>query len=223
MSPALQTRLLRVLAESEFYRVGGQVPIKVDVRVIAATNQDLARAVKESRFREDLFHRLNVIRINTPPLRQRREDIPLLLSHYLAEAAEEIGTPAKAVDAEALDALQNYGWPGNVRQLVNASRRLTVTAPGGVITAQDIPDDLGGSESPRSAAKEWTRTLAAWAETQLHDSDTPLLEAALPEFEKTLIGIAMSRTNGHRQEAAKLLGWGRNTLARKMKALHLDE
>jgi len=223
MSPALQTRLLRVLAESEFYRVGGQTPIKVSVRVIAATNQDLARAVKESRFREDLFHRLNVIRINTPPLRQRREDIPQLLSHYLAEAAEEIGTPAKAIDAEALDALQNYGWPGNVRQLVNASRRLTVTAPGGVITAQDIPDDLGGTGSPRNAAKEWTRTLAAWAENQLHNSDTPLLDSALPEFEKTLIGIAMSQTNGHRQEAAKLLGWGRNTLARKMKALHLDE
>jgi len=203
MSPALQTRLLRVLAESEFYRVGGQTPIKVNVRVIAATNQDLARAVKESRFREDLFHRLNVIRINTPPLRQRRDDIPLLLRHYL-------------------DALQNFAWPGNVRQLVNASRRLTVTAPGGVITAQDIPDDLGGSESPRNAAKEWTRTLAAWAETQIHNSDAPLLDAALPEFEKTLIGIAMSQTNGHRQEAAKLLGWGRNTLTRKMKALHLD-
>jgi len=222
MSAALQTRLLRVLAESEFYRVGGQMPIKVDVRVIAATNQDLARAVKESRFREDLFHRLNVIRINTPPLRQRREDIPLLLGHYLAEAADEIGTPKKAIDAEALDALQSYGWPGNVRQLVNASRRLTVTAPGGVITAEDIPDDLGGSESPRDAAKEWTRTLAAWAETQIRNSDAPLLDAALPEFEKTLIGIAMAQTNGHRQEAAKLLGWGRNTLARKMKALHLD-
>jgi len=222
MSPALQTRLLRVLAESEFYRVGGQTPIRVDVRVIAATNQDLARAVKESRFREDLFHRLNVIRINTPPLRQRREDIPLLLRHYLADAAEEIGTPAKAIDAEALESLQSYSWPGNVRQLVNASRRLTVTAPGGVITAQDIPDDLGGRDTPRNATKEWTRTLAAWAETQIRDSDAPLLDAALPEFEKTLIGIAMSRTNGHRQEAAKLLGWGRNTLARKMKALHLD-
>jgi len=222
MSPALQTRLLRVLAESEFYRVGGQIPIKVDVRVIAATNQDLARAVKESRFREDLFHRLNVIRINTPPLRQRREDIPLLLSHYLAAAADEIGTPAKAIDSEALDALQSYGWPGNVRQLVNASRRLTVTAPGGVITAQDIPDDLGGSDSPGNAAKEWTRSLAAWAETQIHNSDAPLLDSALPEFERTLIGIAMSQTNGHRQAAAKLLGWGRNTLARKMKALHLD-
>jgi len=222
MSAALQTRLLRVLAESEFYRVGGQTPIKVDVRVIAATNQDLARAVKNAQFREDLYHRLNVIRINTPPLRQRREDIPVLLSHYLAEAAEEIGTPAKAIDADALSALESYGWPGNVRQLVNATRRLTVTAPGGVITAQDIPSDLGGSESPQRAAKEWTRMLASWAERQLHNSAAPLLDEALPEFEKTLIETAMSQTNGHRQEAAKLLGWGRNTLARKMKALHLD-
>jgi len=222
MSPALQTRLLRVLAESEFYRVGGQTPIKVDVRVIAATNQDLARAVKESRFREDLYHRLNVIRINTPPLRQRRDDIPLLLKHYLAESAKELGAGAKAIDTEALDTLQAFSWPGNVRQLVNATRRLTVTAPGGVITAEDIPGDLGGSESPKQAVKEWTRVLAGWAEKQLHDSDAPLLDTALPEFEKTLIETAMSQTNGHRQEAAKLLGWGRNTLARKMKALHLD-
>jgi two-component system nitrogen regulation response regulator GlnG len=222
MSPALQTRLLRILAESEFYRVGGQTPIKVDVRVIAATNQDLARAVKESRFREDLYHRLNVIRINTPPLRQRREDIPVLLKHYLAEAAKELGVAAKTLDTEAMDALQAFEWPGNVRQLVNASRRLTVTAPGGVITTEDVPTDFGGIESPKRAAKEWTRGLAAWAEGQLHSSDAPLLDAALPEFEKTLIEIAMSQTNGHRQEAAKLLGWGRNTLARKMKALCLD-
>ncbi len=139
MSPALQTRLLRVLAESEFYRVGGQTSINVDVRVIAATNQDLARAVKESRFREDLFHRLNVIRINTPPLRQRREDIPVLLKHYLAEAAEELGASAKTLDEAALATLQAFSWPGNVRQLVNATRRLTVTAPGTVITAEDVP------------------------------------------------------------------------------------
>jgi two-component system nitrogen regulation response regulator GlnG len=222
MSLALQTRLLRVLAESEFYRVGGQTPIKVDVRVIAATNQDLARAVKESRFREDLFHRLNVIRITTPPLRQRREDIPLLLKHYLAEAAKEIGTPAKVIDAGALEVLQNFGWPGNVRQLVNASRRLTVTAPGNIISVQDISNDLGGSEAPQRATKEWTRMLAAWAERQISSSDAPLLDQAIPEFEKTLIETAMARTNGHRQEAAKLLGWGRNTLARKMKSLHLD-
>ena len=225
MSPALQTRLLRVLAESEFYRVGGQTSIKVDVRVIAATNQDLARAVKESRFREDLYHRLNVIRINTPPLRQRREDIPLLLKHYLAEAASELTTAAKSIDAEALESLQAYDWPGNVRQLVNASRRLTVTAPGRVISTQDIPTEFGGSESPRKAAQEWTRSLAAWAETQVAASDSEsssLLETALPQFEKTLIEIAMARANGSRKEAAKILGWGRNTLTRKMKCLHLD-
>ena len=222
MSPELQTRLLRVLAESEFYRVGGQAAIKVDVRVIAATKQDLARAVKESRFREDLYHRLNVIRINTPPLRQRQEDIPQLLQHYLAEAAQELGSSPKSLDAEAMEALQTFKWPGNVRQLVNATRRLTVTAPGTVISAQDIPSDLGGTESSQQAAKEWTRVLAAWAERQLRNSEEPLLDKAIPEFEKTLIEIAMARTNGHRQEAAKLLGWGRNTLARKMKTLQLD-
>ncbi len=221
MSPALQTRLLRVLAESEFYRVGGQTSIKVDVRLIAASNQDLARAVKESRFREDLFHRLNVIRIDTPPLRQRREDLPLLLNHYLTKAAKELSAPAKSFDAEALDMLLAYDWPGNVRQVVNATRRLTVTAPGGVITAEDIPSDLGGNEPAQRAAQEWTRSLAAWAETQFAAGDAPLLDSALPEFEKTLIRIAMGQTNGNRQEAAKLLGWGRNTLARKMKALNL--
>src|SRR5210317_431426 len=222
MSPGLQTRLLRVLAESEFYRVGGQTAIKVDVRVIAATNQDLARAVKESRFREDLYHRLNVIRINTPPLRQRRQDIPLLLQHYLAEAGQELGAPSKSLDADAIETLQAFSWPGNVRQLVNAARRLTVTAPGSVISSQDIPSDLGGSESLKRGAKEWTRVLATWAERQLHKGDKPLLDQALPEFEKTLIELALARTNGHRQDAAKLLGWGRNTLTRKMKALHID-
>jgi len=223
MSPALQTRLLRVLAESEFYRVGGQRLIKVDVRVIAATNQNLARAVKESRFREDLYHRLNVIRVNTPPLRQRRADIPLLLNHYLKESAKELATPAKSIDGEALDILRGFDWPGNVRQLVNVTRRLTVTAPGTVITTADIPAELGGKESSRRAAQEWTSSLAAWAEHELSASDGgPLIETALPEFEKTLINIAMSQTSGHRQDAAKLLGWGRNTLTRKMKALRMD-
>ena len=223
MSPALQTRLLRVLAESEFYRVGGQSSIKVDVRVIAATNQDLARAVKESRFREDLYHRLNVIRINTPPLRQRREDIPLLLNHYLTEAARELETSAKTIDSEALEMLETYDWPGNVRQLVNATRRLTVTAPGRAIAPQDIPADLGGRETSQRAVAEWTRNLASWAERQLGSTDdTPLLSAAQPEFEKTLIEIALKKTQGHRQEAARMLGWGRNTLTRKMKALNMN-
>lgn len=223
MSPALQTRLLRVLAESEFYRVGGQRSIKVDVRVIAATNQDLARAVKESRFREDLYHRLNVIRVNTPPLRQRRADIPLLLNHYLSESAKELATPAKTIDGDALDLLRGFDWPGNVRQLVNATKLLTVTAPGTVITTADIPADLGGRVTSQRAAEEWTSSLAEWAERELVASDGgPLLETALPEFEKTLIKIAISQTSGRRQEAAKLLGWGRNTLARKMKSLHMD-
>ncbi len=222
MSPALQTRLLRVLAESEFYRVGGQQSIRVDVRVIAATNQNLARAVKESRFREDLYHRLNVIRINTPPLRQRREDIALLIRHYLAKAADELKTSTKSIDGEALELLEAYDWPGNVRQLVNATRRLTVTAPGSVITPDDIPTDFGGRDQGDRQSSEWTQGLESWATRRLSNGETPLLDTALPEFEKVLIRTAMAKTNGHRQEAAKLIGWGRNTLARKMKSLKLD-
>jgi len=222
MSPALQTRLLRVLAESEFYRVGGQASIKVDVRVIAATNQDLARAVSDGRFREDLYHRLNVMRINTPPLRHRRQDIPALINHYLADAGKELGAQAKTANSDAMDMLQSYDWPGNVRQLVNATRRITVTAPGGVITAADIPEDLGGIHGARGAQEEWTQSLAYWAEKELIHDGTPLVETALPEFEKTLIKIALNRAKGHRQDAAKLLGWGRNTLTRKIRSLNLD-
>ncbi len=220
MSPALQTRLLRVLAESEFYRVGGQASIRVDVRVIAATNQDLAQAVQQGRFREDLYHRLNVIRINTPPLRQRREDIPLLLRHYLEDAARELRAPAKALDDSALAALSAYDWPGNVRQLVNATRRLTVTAPGSVITADDLPEDLGGRAT---RSPEWTAALQSWAEAQLNDVDgRPLLDEALPALERTLIRAALAHCGGHRQQAARLLGWGRNTLTRKIRSLELD-
>ena len=222
MSPALQTRLLRVLAESEFYRVGGQTSINVDVRVIAATNQDLARAVEEGRFREDLYHRLNVIRIDTPPLRQRRQDIPLLLGHYLDEVAKELEVPAKTLNSEAMDILQSYDWPGNVRQLVNVTRRMTVTAPGGVIAAIDIPDEMGG-RARKGAQQEWTESLAYWAARELgSDKQSPLIEAALPEFEKTLIKIALDQAKGHRQQAAKLLGWGRNTLTRKIRSLDLE-
>jgi two-component system nitrogen regulation response regulator GlnG len=223
MSSALQTRLLRVLAESEFYRVGGQSSIKVDVRVIAATNQDLAKAVKEGTFREDLYHRLNVIRINTPPLRQRREDIPLLLKHYLSDAARELEAPAKTLDSDAIEALQSYEWPGNVRQLVNAARRLTVTAPGNVITAQDVPKDFGGAGRVIGEQKEWTERLNDWAEQQLaRDDRGPLIDAALPEFEKTLIKLALAKCQGRRQDAARMLGWGRNTLTRKIKSLGIQ-
>ena len=223
MSMALQTRLLRVLAESEFYRVGGQQSISVDVRVIAATNQDLQRAVRERRFREDLFHRLNVIRIDAPPLRQRREDIPLLLNHYLTEAAKELDAPAKTLSSEAMELLRAYDWPGNVRQLVNAARRLTVTAPGSVISEVDIPPDLGGGVVGRGAHHDWTQSLESWAEQQLGSGRPgPLLETALPEFEKTLIKTALRRAHGRRQDAARLLGWGRNTLTRKIRSLDLD-
>ena len=223
MSPGLQTRLLRVLAESEFFRVGGQTSIKVDVRVIAATNQDLARAVREGRFREDLFHRLNVIRIETPPLRERRQDIAVLLRHYLAQAAHELSAPPKSVNSEALELLENYDWPGNVRQLVNASRRLTVTAPGTVITPADIPEDLGGRADDRGFLAEWSRSLTHWAERELEDpASGPLLQSVLPEVERALIAAALRKAKGRRQEAARLLGWGRNTLTRKMRALEMD-
>jgi two-component system nitrogen regulation response regulator GlnG len=223
MSPALQTRLLRVLAEGEFYRVGGQQPIRVDVRVIAATNQDLNVAVREGRFREDLFHRLNVIHIVTPPLRERREDIALLLEHYLGEAARELGVEPKALAPEALALLRAFDWPGNVRQLVNACRRLTVTAPGREIQVADIPAELGGAGGSGAGSPDWSSGLTRWAEHQLaRGSPTPLLASALPEFERVLIRTALARAHGHRQEAAKLLGWGRNTLTRKIRELELD-
>ena len=153
MSPQLQTRLLRVLAEGEFYRVGGQLPVKVDVRVIAATHQDLEARVKESLFREDLLHRLNVIRIEVPPLRNRRDDIPELLQHYLDVAAIELGVAPKVLSDDAALALAAFDWPGNVRQLVNACRRLTVLAAGREIKASDIPADLGGGGAVVSCAR----------------------------------------------------------------------
>ena len=223
MSPALQTRLLRVLAEGEFYRVGGQAPMHVDVRVIAATNQDLKHAVEDGRFREDLFHRLNVIHVRTPPLRQRSEDIPLLLRNYLKEAADELGVEPKSLTPGAIQLLQTFDWPGNVRQLVNACRRLTVTAPGNEIQSDDIPEELGGRSEFRGNAADWSVGLVRWAERQLDNGvQSPLLETALPEFERALITTAMARAHGHRQEAARLLGWGRNTLARKIRELRID-
>jgi len=223
MSPQLQTRLLRVLAEGEFYRVGGQVPVRVDVRVIAATHQTLEDRVKQGLFREDLLHRLNVIRIEVPPLRQRREDIPELLYHYLDAAALELGIESKTLTPEAEAALVNFDWFGNVRQLVNACRRLTVTAPGREIKSEDIPADLGGVPSPGKLQDEWTRQLTSWADKRLAMGGTPLLDDALPEFERTLIRAALRKAEGGRQEAARLLGWGRNTLTRKLKELNMDD
>jgi two-component system nitrogen regulation response regulator GlnG len=216
MSLALQTRLLRVLAEGEFFRVGGQVPIKVDVRVIAATHQDLARRVEEGLFREDLYHRLNVMRVEVPPLRQRREDIIDLARFYLDLAANELGVAPKSLSDGAATRFLSYNWPGNVRELVNLCRRLTVTAAGREIVVQDLPSELsagGGDE-----LNDWTAGLEQWAEDRItRDSSSPLLDEAMPAFERTLIRIALRRARGKRLEAARLLGWGRNTLTRKIK------
>jgi two-component system nitrogen regulation response regulator GlnG len=223
MSPQQQTRLLRVLAENEFYRVGGQIPVRVDVRVIAATHQDLEERVRQGQFREDLLHRLNVIRIEVPPLRSRREDIAELLLHYLSAAALELGVEPKTLTPEAAAALSNFEWPGNVRQLVNACRRLTATAPGREIKVEDIPADLGGVPGAAKLQDEWTRQLTHWAEKRLAAGETPLLDDALPEFERTLIRAALRQAQGGRQEAARLLGWGRNTLTRKLKELTMDD
>jgi len=224
MSPALQTRLLRVLAEGEFYRVGGQLPVKVDVRVIAATHQDLEARVRDGLFREDLLHRLNVIRIEVPPLRQRREDIPELLRHYLDVAALELGVAPKVLTAEAEAALVSFGWPGNVRQLVNACRRLTVLAAGREIAEADIPSDLGGGERGSAVGgADWVQALASWAQARFAAGGPPLLDEAMPEFERAVIREALKATHGGRQEAARLLGWGRNTLTRKLKELGMDD
>ena len=221
MSLALQTRLLRVLAESEFFRVGGQAPIRVDVRVIAATHQDLGQGAATGRFREDLYHRLNVMRIEVPPLRQRREDIRELSRFYLEQAANELGVAPKTLSADAIESLQRYDWPGNVRELVNVCRRLTVTAAGREIVAHDLPAELGGVASQSGA--DWTAGLSQWAEAQLAALEAaPLLNDALPAFERTLILTALRRARGKRLEAAKLLGWGRNTLTRKIKELGLE-
>jgi two-component system nitrogen regulation response regulator GlnG len=222
MSTALQTRLLRVLAEGEFYRVGGQVPIRVDVRVIAATNQALKPAVASGRFREDLYHRLNVIHIESPPLRERREDIAPLVRHYLAAAASELGSDPKSVTPEALALLENFDWPGNVRELVNVCRRLTVTAPGREIQVADLPAALGTAAAQTAPVADWTARLARWAAAELAaGSGEALVARALPEFEKALIRAALAQAGGHRQDAARLLGWGRNTLARKIAELGL--
>ena len=258
----LQTRLLRVLHDGEFYRVGGTMPIKVDVRVIAATHQDLEVAVKQHHFREDLFHRLNVIRVRVPSLRERREDIPLLLKHFLAQAAKELKTQSKRLRPDVLTHLQSLDWPGNVRQIENACRWLTVMAPGRDIHLADLPTELRETtksplppgSSPGQALREgrrdmlagergsasntpapnpspqgggeqsdWPALLHQWAEAKLKSGDSDLLGTALPEFERIMIRAALAECKGQRQEAAKRLGWGRNTLTRKIKELKLEE
>ncbi|RME35381.1 MAG: nitrogen regulation protein NR(I) [Gammaproteobacteria bacterium] len=223
MSPELQTRLLRVLATGEFYRVGGHEPVAVDVRVIAATHQDLERRVAEGGFREDLFHRLNVIRLQIPPLRERREDIPLLCAHFLSHAAAELGVKRKELSAEALQRMEAFSWPGNVRQLQNVCRWVTVMAPSEVVLAEDLPPELEQEDDGAEPAGGWEQALARWLELQAAAGTRELATPVIAQVERLLIEAALRRTGGHRQEAARLLGWGRNTLTRKIRELGLDQ
>ena len=220
MPAELQTRLLRVLSDGEFYRVGGHTPIKVDVRIIAATHQDLERRVREGLFREDLFHRLNVIRIHIPPLRERRSDMPLLLNFFLNSAARELKVDSKVLRADAEAFLCRLEWPGNVRQLENTCRWLTVMASGREIHLEDLPPELKlESSSAVVSGDGWEAALKSWAEQRLARGESGVLDSATPLFERILIEAALRHTAGRRQEAARLLGWGRNTLTRKIKEL----
>ncbi len=223
MPAELQTRLLRVLADGQFYRVGGHEPIKTDVRVIAATHQDLEARVKQGTFREDLFHRLNVIRLRIPPLRDRREDIKVLMDHFMVNAAKELGVEAKVIHPDTVTYLCNaYNWPGNVRQLENVCRWLTVMAPAQEIHLEDLPPDIRTQDAEFSPADDWEKLLRNWAEYHLARGDKQLLTMAVPTLERVLIESALKQTAGHRQEAARLLGWGRNTLTRKIKELGME-
>ena len=224
MPAELQTRLLRVLAEGEFYRVGGHTPVRVQVRVIAATHQPLQQRVREGLFREDLYHRLNVIRIHLPALRQRREDIALLTAHFLRQAAHELGVEAKTLRPETAQQLSQLEWPGNVRQLENVCRWLTVMASGREIHPDDLPPELRDSTAVPAAAtdaQDWEGPLHRWAVRSLAEGSHDLLATALPRFEQILMAAALAQTRGHRQDAARLLGWGRNTLTRKIRDLGL--
>ncbi|MEN8720213.1 MAG: nitrogen regulation protein NR(I) [Oceanococcaceae bacterium] len=246
MPPDLQTRLLRVLADGQFYRVGGHVPVKVDVRIVAATNQNLEQAVREGRFREDLFHRLNVIRVRTPSLRERKEDIPLLLRHFLNRTAAELEAEVKQLRPDTLQCLAQHDWPGNVRQLENFCRWITVMAPGQQVHLEDLPDELLAAPeavsvdpaplatAARQAASTppglrrdavatpgsdelWEQSLLQWAASKWQRGDSDLIPAATERVEQALARFALDQCKGHRQEAARRLGWGRNTLTRKLK------
>ncbi|RTZ71517.1 MAG: nitrogen regulation protein NR(I) [Gammaproteobacteria bacterium] len=213
-----QTRLLRVLSDGQFYRVGGGATVKADVRILAATHQDLEALVKEGRFREDLYHRLNVIRIDIPPLRERAEDIPQLMEFFLKKVAAELETETKEIRPDALQVLEAFPWQGNVRQLENVARWLTVMASGREIHASDLPPEIRGDAVAEGAAgspADWRDALGRWVRER-HAAGAAGLHR---EVEDELIRAALAATEGHKQEAAKLLGWGRNTLTRKLKDL----
>ncbi|MCQ4233884.1 nitrogen regulation protein NR(I) [Stutzerimonas degradans] len=218
-----QTRLLRVLADGEFYRVGGHTPVRVDVRIIAATHQDLEALVQAGKFREDLFHRLNVIRIHIPRLADRREDIPALAQHFLAAAAEELAVETKLLKSETATFLQQLPWPGNVRQLENTCRWITVMASGREVHIGDLPPELLSLPADAQPAHNWEQALRSWADQALTLGQSNLLETTVPAFERIMIETALKHTAGRRRDAALLLGWGRNTLTRKIKELGMGD
>ncbi|MEP5569763.1 MAG: nitrogen regulation protein NR(I) [Halioglobus sp.] len=223
MPAETQTRLLRVLADGEFYRVGGHTPVKVDVRIIAATHQDLEELVRRGDFREDLFHRLNVIRIHIPKLAERREDIPRLMQHFFQSAAEELGGEPKILLPETERFLTNLDWPGNVRQLENTCRWITVMASGREVHVTDLPPELNRevAQTASGGDADWQALLESWAGNALAKGKQQILEEATPAFERVMIEVALKHTMGRKRDAAELLGWGRNTLTRKMKELEM--
>ena len=214
-----QTRILRVLSSGEFYRIGGSEPITVDVRIIAATNQNLNEKVKTGAFREDLFHRLKVIRIPMPALRERKEDIPLLAAYFFDKFSKETKSETKILTDEVVDLFSNLIWPGNVLQLQNLCHSLTVLSSAQEITISDLPNDL--LIQKKGPELTWNDLLEIWATERLSNGDDHILNSTIPVFEKTMIKVAMKATKGKKSEAANLLGWGRNTLARKMNELDL--
>ena len=226
MPADVQTRLLRVLtANGEFYRVGGQVPMRLDVRIIAATHQDLKALVEQNKFREDLYHRLNVIGIHMPKLAERKEDIPLLLNYFLAKIARELDVDTKELIPETEDYLCRLPWPGNVRQLENVCRWITVMAAGREVHIADLPDDLiaqANDVDVKIDGVSWEAGLRHWVEREINSGSHGILDQALPKFEQVLIESALKYTAGRRRDAAQLLGWGRNTLTRKIKELGMD-
>ncbi len=218
----LQTRLLRVLSDGTFFRVGGHQELTADVRVVAATNQDLGRRVAEGRFREDLFHRLNVIGITLPPLRERREDIPALAEVFLHKAATELEVEPKRLDSSAVQVLCEATWPGNVRELENLCRRLTVLAPGATVTTVDLPSDVSTQSVATESSQNWQRLLEEAAAERFARGQKDVLSELGPDFERVLLRTALGFTGGRKQEAARWIGWGRNTLTRKLKELDVD-
>ncbi|MBU1439316.1 MAG: nitrogen regulation protein NR(I) [Gammaproteobacteria bacterium] len=223
----VQTRLLRVLADGQFYRVGGHQGVNVDVRIIAATHQNLEQLVADGKFREDLFHRLNVIRIHIPALKDRKQDIPKLAQHFLQQAAKELNVEAKGLAADTEKYLAQLDWPGNVRQLENTCRWLTVMASGKQVLLSDLPPELTAAPKVFNPAgtelqQSWQELLAAWILQKLNAGEEDILSEAGPEFERIVLKQALQFTHGHKQDAAKRLGWGRNTLTRKLKELDME-